>query len=293
MNEEGASHRGPVLVNRLPAEGINSSDEHPLKEFAWLIGASIATVLTVVLFIGWGARWLAPKVPFSTEVVIAERLLDRPQKPADAARSQALQALAERVSAQMALPGDVSAKLSYEESTLVNAYATLGGRIRVHSALLRKLGSEDELAALPAHEIAHVKHRHVAANLSQGLTLGLLLAVVSSDAGAAATQSALNQTAGVAMLGYSRAQEEQADAEAVRAVVALYGHAGGMIDLFTHLGQVEPDAAGQVQVLSTHPLTSQRLASVRAQAEQAGWALSGTPTPLPAALVLTDNTRSP
>ncbi len=286
MNEEGASRRGLVLVNRLPAEGINSSDEHPLKEFAWLIGASIATVLAVVLFIGWGARWLAPKVPFAAELAIAERLLDRPQTPADEVRSKALQALAQRVAAQMALPNEVTVGLRYEESQVVNAYATLGGRIRVHSALLRELRSEDELAALLAHEIAHVKHRHVAANLSQGLTLGLLLAVVSSDAGAAAAQSALNQTAGVALLGYSRAQEEQADAEAVKAVVALYGHAGGVADLFTHLGRVESDATGQVQLLSTHPLTSRRLTSIRAQAEQAGWALSGAVTPMPPALTV-------
>jgi beta-barrel assembly-enhancing protease len=279
--------RGPALENRLPAEGINSSSEHPLKEFAWIVAASVVTLLMVVALVGWGARWLSPMLPFSAETRLAERLLDGPEEPADARRSLALQVVADRVAARMDLPPGMGLVLRFEDSDVVNAYATLGGRIRVHGALLAKLRSEDELAALLAHEIAHVKNRHVAANAGRGVALALLLGLVSADAGAAAAQSMLGQAVGVAMLGYSRAQESEADEAALQAVVALYGHAGGVITLFERLGESEAAQATPPQVLATHPLTSERLQALRSQVQARGWAMSGPPNALPADLVIT------
>ena len=62
---ESTGPAGPALENRLPAEGINSSPEHPLKEFGWIVAASVVTLLVVVTLVGWGARWLAPMLPYS------------------------------------------------------------------------------------------------------------------------------------------------------------------------------------------------------------------------------------
>lgn len=285
MNEP-APPRGPVLQNRLPAEGINSSDEHPLKEFAWLVGASVAAVLALVALFAWGARWLAPHLPFSAEVKLAQRLIDRPEPVEHGPRSVALQALADRLAVQMQLPPGVVLQVRYDESPVVNAYATFGGRIRVFKGLLAEMRSEDALAALLAHEIAHVRNRHVAANLGRGLAIGLVLSIVSADAGAAAAQAALGNAAGLALLGYSREQEAQADAAALRAVVALYGHAGGVTELFTTLRRATPEGQASIELLRSHPLTDARVASLRAQAERAGWATSGVMTALPETLVM-------
>jgi predicted Zn-dependent protease len=283
VNEE-PGRRGPSLENRLPAEGISSSDEHPLKEFAWLIGASIVAVAAVLLLVGSLARWLAPFVPFSTEVALAERLVDGTASTEHADRSLALQELADRVAARMDLPAGMTVVLGYEESPVINAYATLGGRIRVYSGLLNELRSEDELAALIAHEIAHVRHRHVAASLGRGLAVALVLGVVSADAGAAAAQSTLGRAASLAMLGYSREQEAEADTEALRAVVALYGHAGGVIGLFDRLGEVTGNTGPELSWLRSHPLTDARLAAIEAEAKRQGWPVSGEVTVLPPVL---------
>ncbi len=285
MNDERPSG-APRLENRLPAEGINSSDEHPLKEMAWLVAASLVTLAVVVLLVGWGARWLAPYVPFRAEQAIAERVVDKPPVPADTARVAALQAVADRVSRHMGLPDGMSVLLAYDERPVVNAYATIGGRIVVFAGLLRELHSEDALAALLAHEIAHVQHRHVAASMGRGLALALLLGVISSDAGAAAAQSALGQAAGLAMLGYSREQETQADEDALRALVAQYGHGAGVVELFKQLGRQAGSEGPQFEVLRSHPLTPARLRAIQEQAGQAGWATQGTLTPLPEALRL-------
>ncbi len=268
----------PRLENRLPAEDLGGPEEHPLRELAWLLLATLAVVLVVTLLLAWSARWLAPRVPFSVELALAEKLMPVPARPTP--RQASLQALAERVAAQMALAPDMVLVVSDDPSPLVNAYATVGGRIRVFEGLLARVESEEALAALLAHEIAHVKHRHVAANLGRGLAVSLVLGVVSTDAGAAA-QGLLGDAAGLALLGYSREQEAEADAEALRAMAALHGHAGGLLALFETLGRQEGAGAGGLELLRTHPLTTSRLQAIEADATARGIPLRGALSPLP------------
>mgnify|MGYP001329997109 CR=1 FL=1 len=285
MSEQGPPPE-PLLENRLPAEGINSSSEHPLREFAWLLTAALSVLLAVTLLIGWGAKWLAPLVPFSAEVALAERVVDHPPKTEQLPRHEALQSLADRLAARMDLPEGMTLMVRFDDSPVVNAYATFGGRIRVFEGLLRELKCEDALAALLAHEIAHVKHRHVAAQMGRGMALSLLLAAVSSEAGAAAAQAALGNAAGLVLMGYSREQEAQADEEALRAVVALYGHAGGVVSLFESLGPAS-ERGPSIEALRSHPLTAARIDAALAGARQAGWPTAGELTALPAALSFT------
>ncbi len=277
----------PRLENRLPPEDLLERDEHPLRELAWLLAASLAALAVLVLATGFVARWLAPKLPFEHELALAERLFDEAgaAQQADAAtreRHAALQALADRVAGVMALPPGVRVVVTDEPSELVNAYATVGGRIRVFPGLLRRLDSEEALAALLAHEIAHVKHRHVAAGMGHGLAVALVLSVVSPEGGAQAAQAVLGGAAQLALLGYSREAERQADADALAASLALYGHGGGLAALFAALPQAE--AAAGTAWLRSHPETAERLALLEAAATARGARLAGPATPLPAAL---------
>lgn len=276
----------PRLENRLPPDDLLERDEHPLRELAWLLAASLTALALLVLATGVVARWLAPKLPFEHELALAERLLDRPAPTDTAARERqaALQALAERVAATMALPAGMRVVVTDEPSELVNAYATIGGRIRIFHGLLRRLDSEEALAALLAHEIAHVKHRHVAAGMGHGLAVALVLSVVSPEGAAQAAQGLLGGAAQLALLGYSREAERQADAEALAASLALYGHGGGLAALFKLLPQAE-STAGTVW-LRTHPDTAERLALLQSAAASRGARLAGPATPLPAALRL-------
>lgn len=274
----------PHLENRLPPEDLLERDDHPLRELAWLLGASLAALVLLVAVTGVSARWLAPQLPFRYEVALAERVFDAaaPATPSAAARRAALQALADRVAAVMALPAGMRVVVGDDDAAHVNAYATVGGRIRVFHGLLRRLDSEEALAALLAHEIAHVKHRHVAANLGHGMAVALLLSVVTPEGGAQAAQGLLGGAAQLSLLGYSRDAERQADAEALSASLALYGHAGGLARLFTVLPQAEAPAG--TTWLRSHPDTAERLAALRAAAAARGAAMAGPATPLPAAL---------
>ncbi len=283
----------PRLENRLPPEDLLERDEHPLRELAWLLAASLAALAVLVLATGLVARWLAPKLPFEHELALAERLFNE-APAADAAtreRRAALQALAERVAATMALPPGMRVVVSDEPSELVNAYATVGGRVRIFHGLLRQLDSEEALAALLAHEIAHVKHRHVAAGMGHGLAVTLVMAVLTPEGAAQAAQGLLGGAAQLGLLGYSREAERQADAEALAASLALYGHGGGLARLFAVLPQA--DAPTGTAWLRSHPETAERLALLEAAAAARGGTLSGPATPLPKSLQLPAATRTP
>jgi beta-barrel assembly-enhancing protease len=274
----------PRLENRLPPEDLLQRDEHPLRELAWLLAASLGALAVVVVLTGLAARWLAPQVPFAHEVALAERLVDAPAPtdPATEARHAALQALADRVSAHMNLPAGMQVVVTDVASEDINAYATLGGRIRVFHGLLRRLDSEEALAALLAHEIAHVKHRHVVAGMGHGLAVVLLVSVVTPDGAAQAAQSLLGNATQLALLGYSREAERQADAEALQASLAMDGHAEGLARLFATLPKSEVPAGAAW--LRSHPETTERLALLQAATAARGASWRGPATPLPAAL---------
>ena len=283
----------PRLENRLPPEDLLERDEHPLRELAWLLAASLAALAVLVLATGFVARWLAPQLPFEHELALAERLFDE-APAADAAtreRRAALQTLADRVAATMTLPPGMRVVVSDEPSELVNAYATVGGRIRIFHGLLRQLDSEEALAALLAHEIAHVKHRHVAAGMGHGLAVVLVMAVVTPEGAAQAAQGLLGGAAQLGLLGYSREAERQADAEALAASLALYGHGGGLARLFAVLPQA--DAPAGTARLRSHPDTAERLALLEAAAAARGATLSGPATPLPKSLQIPAPARTP
>jgi len=53
----------PRLENRLPPEDLLERDEHPLRELAWLLAASLAALAVVVLATGFVAEWPWLDVP--------------------------------------------------------------------------------------------------------------------------------------------------------------------------------------------------------------------------------------
>ncbi len=159
----------------------------------------------------------------------------------------------------------------------VNAFAGPWGYIGIHTGLLLAVRGEPELAAVLAHEIAHVTQRHLVRTMAQSRRLGLstaaaLLAAVLLGA----RDPALGQAAAVAaaaagqqlMLNFSRAEEAEAD----RAGVALLARAGydprAMPAFFERLWRQSRLQEGELPaLLRTHPVTTERIADTRSRAE--------------------------
>jgi Zn-dependent protease with chaperone function len=277
------------LENRPPAEGINSSTEHPLKELAWLLGGSVAVVIALVFAVSLAAQWIAPRVPYRYEARLAATLppiATAPSTEAGRAVQGELQALADRLSARMQLPEGMQVRVGYADSGTINAFATLGGQTVFFRGLLTRLDSEDALAMVMAHEIAHLRHRHAAAALGRGVAVGVILSVVSAELGRSAAAGVLSQAGMATTLSFTRDQERVADDAALAALAREYGHLGGATDLFRAMATL-PGADGavpQVELLRTHPLTRNRQLAIEPWARQHGVALEGPRRPLPPAI---------
>lgn len=268
----------PMHIENPPVpEGINASEPHPLRDFFVQGTLAVGVFAVCLLLLGALAGLLAPYVPFAWEQRAAARFW--PQVPASPEEA-ALNELAARVAHAMGLPADMPIAIHYwPDDCTINAAATLGGHIVVYRGLLRQMESEDELAALLAHEIAHVQHRDVARGFLRGIAAALLLAGVDS------VSPVFSGIGTAATLSFSREQESLADAAAARATAALYGHTGGALALFSRLQAHLPHGLMDgLELARSHPDFPRRIETVRAQSRQLARPETGTLTPLPAAL---------
>jgi len=260
-------------------EGINTSQEHPLKEFLWLSVGVLVTAIVLIVSLVFLADRLTAYIPFSVEKNISFQSEKNDIK--NGPLHDYLQSLAERISSAENLPDDMQVSVHYVDADTVNAFATLGGNVILFRGLLEKLPNENSLAMLLAHEIAHIKYRHPIKSLGRGAVVGLALSVVSSSAGDAVLEQFLGKAGYLTMLQYSRNMESQADETATQAVLAMYGHLHGADDLFKILqktaGNKEPP-----QFFSTHPLTGSRIVRIEKYMEQHPVDQNDV-TPLPAA----------
>lgn len=260
-------------------EGINVSDTNPLKELLVLTTGLVVLVLAVVLLFGLMADRLALLIPFEYEQQWVAPWLDTLNQSDDPEIEQELQQLAERVAHAMALPDDLEIKVHYRDEATVNAFATLGGHLVFYRGLLERMPSENSLAMVMAHEIAHVQHRHPLRSLGRGVVISLTLALLSNSSGHGLLEEVLGDTGLLTVLTYSRVQERTADRTALHAVQQLYGHVNGAAELFLVLQ--EQNHHQLPEFLRTHPLDAQRIEALHAEAMRHSYRTEGRLQPLP------------
>ncbi|MDB4261580.1 M48 family metalloprotease, partial [bacterium] len=115
------------------------------------------------------------------------------------------------------------------DNPTINAFAVPGGIIGIHNGLLVWAQTEDELATVLAHEVAHLSQRHFSRGVEfqkkqQPVTVAamlaslVLMATAGSDVGMAAL-SATQAAAQDASLRYSRGNEQEADRVGMQTLV--------------------------------------------------------------------------
>jgi Zn-dependent protease with chaperone function len=248
---------------------VNVSRESVPAEFVRLaVGLGIAiVVVTGLLYFGGGA--LARLIPFRTEAGwVEERVLaplEITDRSADArAAGPYLQRLADDLALGMALPAGMRPIVHWSETDVPNAFATLGGHIIVTRGLYTRMPSENALAMVVAHEIAHVRERDPISAVGGSATLVLALVLLGGD-----VDRLVPHLAQAVQLGYSRRAERRADERALLAVMKRYGHAGGTAAVFEALERYAvPARDATPTLLSTHPADEDRIARLRAAARE-------------------------
>lgn len=133
----------------------------------------------------------------------------------------------------------------------VNAFATLGGHIYVFQGLIEQAQSADELAGVLAHEIEHVRNRHVL----QAMAVDLLtvLAVESAVPGGGSAAAARLAYFFVT-LKFSRRQEAEADALGLQRLRAAHVGSSGFAQFFERASKMPAPP----EILDNHPASESR-----------------------------------
>lgn len=257
-------------VARDPGPNPNISSQPPLRLFAILVAAALAVAFLAWLILGSLVSVAARQMPDEVEARIGALMpLDALQDEDWIPAQLELQAMVEDLAGPLPQRSFAYRVVIVEEST-PNAFAIPGGGIVVHSGLLREAGSENEVAMVLAHELAHHAHRDHLEGMGRGLVLGLIMnTIFGGDFG-------LDQLTGAGARGLalkmSRDDERDADRLALLLLDGRYGHVGGATDFFVRMGDQPGGRAASW--LTTHPLSSDRVRRVHEEIDGHGYAVA-------------------
>jgi predicted Zn-dependent protease len=168
----------------------------------------------------------------------------------------------ERIDSAVSVIGDrLEAGLKHSEysynfvvfdSKMINAFTVPGGNILISSGLIGFCDSPEELAAVMAHEMAHVEERHVVSRLIKELGLDIL---TSGD------QFVLGEVTGLlTSTSFDRKQEEEADRFAAELLERSYIEPRTLATLFRKLEEeTDKELIEHFEIISTHPNFSSRI----------------------------------
>jgi beta-barrel assembly-enhancing protease len=262
-------------------EGINTTQEHPLKEFIILltgVGVLLAVAFFILMLL---SDYLVQYIPLEKEQQwfsssIMSSFTEQTSSPEEKSVNEYLLKLVNQLDPTSVNPGHYSIQLIDEESP--NAFITPGGHIFVTSGLLNLVNSENALAMVIAHEMAHQIHRHPIRSLGRGMVIAMVAMIFTGVDGSEWASQILANTFNLGLLAYSREQEREADSTGLKLLVDYYGHSAGSRYFFSQMMQHEEKKQSKLsEYLSTHPNTEDRLSYLEQHAVNENARL----TPLP------------
>ncbi len=222
------------------------------KGLLWvLLAAGVAAGMVAGLpllarHVPWSVeRWLGRIVGTAPPGALC-RGRDRPESTA------ALDKLVQRIYPLSADDQAVPITVEVVRASAVNAVAAPGGRIYVFEGLIKQAGSPEELAGVLAHEIEHVRNRHVIQGLAVNLLTLAALRMVLPEGGESDARLAYL----LLSLQFSREQEAEADEKGLARLRSAQVDAGGFAQFFARAEEL----ASPPPILSNHPSNESRKA---------------------------------
>ncbi len=141
----------------------------------------------------------------------------------------------------------------------VNAFAMPGDQLIVLTGLVNYCKTPEELAGVMAHEIAHIENDHVMKKLVKEVGIAMLFAIAGGNSSFEIIGEVL-QT--ISSRAFDRDQETEADLYAVKLLSNAHINPAGLSDFLFRLSQESEDAAEEMLIISTHPGSSDRAATI-------------------------------
>ena len=229
-------------------------------------GLFIAAIVALIMLRGSIVEHIASLVPPAQEQRISEEMLATALAGKTVLKDSAIMAELALITGPLTAAVDDTAfhfTFTIVKDPVLNAFALPGGAVVIHSGLIEKASSAEEVAGVLAHEISHVTRRHHLRGIIGNMGIFLVIRGLLGDIAGISSDIA---TAGAALstLKYSRDFEREADDNGLMLLEKSGISTDGMVSFFETMGKEGPDL-GVADVMSTHPATSERIARLKKQ----------------------------
>jgi beta-barrel assembly-enhancing protease len=211
--------------------------------------ASAAAVAVVLL----SPQWLAPLIPASVDKKLGDALVGDfggrfCHTPAGTAALKKLTASLD--------DNPESLQVEVAKIDMINAVALPGGKVILFDGLVKQARSPDEVAGVLAHEIGHVREKHVMQALLRQMGLAVVLGGVDGNSGALVNN--------MLSMSYGRESEAEADTHSMKALGNAAISPVATASFFERLSELDGSARsgdkgqGIAGYMSSHPLSRER-----------------------------------
>jgi len=210
--------------------------------------------------------------------MVARELRDQNALLEDPEVSEYIQSVGQRLASQSAMGGEFFHYLVVKD-TSINSFAVSGGYVFMFTGLILVSSTESELAAVMAHETAHITQHHIARQIrnqsQQSLTtaaaiLGAIL--LGAIGGGQAAEGGIAAATGLAaqqQINFTRDNEAEADRVGMGYLAGAGYDPNAMANIFETMSRHEGLYETYIPaMLIDHPVTSDRLGEARARAAQ-------------------------
>ena len=161
------------------------------------------------------------------------------------------------------------------DQPIINAFAAPGGVIALYSGLILLAETQDEVAGVLSHEIAHITQLHMYRAFEKAKTMNILAMlamlglILASGGNGEVIQGAVmgsQAIAAQAQINFTRHNEVEADRVGIRTLSAAGYDPQGMADFFDKMGKKSrASGEGPPEFLRTHPVSVNRIAEAKSR----------------------------
>ncbi|MCD6499093.1 MAG: M48 family metallopeptidase [Deltaproteobacteria bacterium] len=261
----------------MPPAPVAPAKKSGSKLAMWIVVAVVGTVGGIYgsyrLFLVF-LDWSATKVPVSWEISLgrsaAKDVLSKSMVCSDPRLNAFVDRLGRRLQSGMRNPR-YRFRFKVIQVKAINAFALPGGYVFIHSGLLRKADSAEEVAGVLAHEVQHVILRHGIRRIVRKAGLAVAVRIIF---GTGVTNVLASSALSLVSLKYDRGEERQADMEGVKLMYRAGIDPNALPKFFEKLVEKEKEMGSTGRALlpyvSDHPLSSERIRVLRAYIRKHG-----------------------
>lgn len=229
----------------------------------WLATAALLAagliVFTWKIALPWIGASLASTVPVEWETRLGTQMAAAMAPSAIRSNDRQSLGLLKRISGALEAHLEQGRRYSYNVALArapeVNAFAAPGGSIVVYCGLVETMDSPELLAAVLAHEMQHVAHRHSTRALFRNFALRAVIAMLLGDPAGGFAQAAGQ----LGQLKYMREDEEEADREGLRLLARSGFDPGAMASMLRRLEAAGGSGPESLSWLDSHPAPARRI----------------------------------